>query len=238
MEWISHRGYCKEAIENTEVAFKNAEAVGFLHIETDLRLTADHHIVLCHDENLWRIAGLSLPISEASKAQLEQIQLRDGSRLCFLDQIFDRWGHLRWTFDIKEPGGTALIKSLVDLVQSKNKTDWISTHVTFLCWSDEVETSIRQHYPKAKIYARFDECKRAGLAHLFRLGFLSGIEAHKIYSLPPKVSGINLFAASMVERYHSHGVQVLAFLPRSSAEARAAVMAGFDQILSDHPPIA
>jgi glycerophosphoryl diester phosphodiesterase len=236
VEWISHRGYCKDAIENTAAAFRAAEAVGFLHIETDLRMTSDRHIVLCHDEDLWRLAGLSLPIQMASRAQLEQIVLKDGSRILFLDQLLDQFSHLKWTFDIKEPAGSELIENFAALIKRRNLVHWISSHVTFLCWSEKVESLVRGRYPQAKIYARFEECQRAGFAHLLHLGFLSGIQSDKIYSLPPRVSVINLFESSIVERYHSQGVRVLAFLPRSSKEAQAAVRAGFDQILSDLPP--
>jgi glycerophosphoryl diester phosphodiesterase len=237
VEWISHRGYCKSAMENTAAAFRAAESVGFFQIETDLRMTSDHHIVLCHDENLWRTAGLSLPVQSASRAQLEQITLKDGSPLMFLDQLLDQFSHLKWTFDIKEPGGSELIERIAALVKQRGLVDWISTHVTFLCWSDAVEELIRGRYPNARIYARFEECQRAGFAHLLRLGFLSGVQPHKIYSLPPRVAGINLFAPTLVKQYHEQGVRVLAFLPRSSKEANAAIRSGFDQILSDHPPL-
>jgi glycerophosphoryl diester phosphodiesterase len=200
-------------------------------------MTSDQHIVLCHDEDLWRIAGLSLPIQVASRAQLEQIVLKDGSHILFLDQLLDQFSHLKWTFDIKEPGGSELIENFAALIKRKHLVHWISSHVTFLCWSEEVESLVRGRYPKAKIYARFDECQRAGFAHLLRLGFLSGVQPHKIYSLPPRVAGINLFAPTLVKQYHEQGVRVLAFLPRSSKEANAAVRSGFDQILSDHPPL-
>ena len=35
--WISHRGYCKHEIENTQGAFDEAVNLGFDRLETDLR---------------------------------------------------------------------------------------------------------------------------------------------------------------------------------------------------------
>ena len=48
--WISHRGYKANAVENTGKAFATAVDIGFSALETDLRITKDHQIVLIHDK--------------------------------------------------------------------------------------------------------------------------------------------------------------------------------------------
>ena len=237
VEWISHRGYCQSAAENTLASFRAAEAIGFRHIETDLRLTKDRQIVLCHDEDLERMAGLSQRIEGSTREELQKVRLSDGSSLCFLDELLDQFEHLRWTFDIKEPHGAELLSSFYELIYFKKKERWISSHVTFLAWSPVVESGMKAEFPQAQFYARLEECKRAGLAHLARLSFLSGVTPSKIYSLSQRIYGVSLFQKSLVDRYHKQGAQVLAFLPETREDARRALKAGFDQILSDHPPI-
>ncbi|MHC4405787.1 MAG: glycerophosphodiester phosphodiesterase family protein, partial [Planctomycetota bacterium] len=61
--WISHRGYCGDgAVENSAAAFAAARAVGFRHVETDLRITADGRLVLAHDPSWSRLGGPDTPI--------------------------------------------------------------------------------------------------------------------------------------------------------------------------------
>jgi len=46
---ISHRGYCREAAENTMKSFVDAVRLGVDGIETDIRMTADGELILFHD---------------------------------------------------------------------------------------------------------------------------------------------------------------------------------------------
>lgn len=51
---IAHRGACKVAPENTMIAFKKAIEMGSHGIETDVHMTKDGVLVLCHDETVDR----------------------------------------------------------------------------------------------------------------------------------------------------------------------------------------
>lgn len=51
---IAHRGFSGKYPENTMVAFKKAVEVGCDGIETDLHMTKDGIIVICHDETIDR----------------------------------------------------------------------------------------------------------------------------------------------------------------------------------------
>ena len=51
---IAHRGGSRRFPENTEAAFEGARNLGFRHIETDVHLSADGHLVLFHDSCIER----------------------------------------------------------------------------------------------------------------------------------------------------------------------------------------
>lgn len=51
---LAHRGGAKEAPENSRTAFAHAVALGFTHIETDVRATADGVVLIHHDAHLDR----------------------------------------------------------------------------------------------------------------------------------------------------------------------------------------
>lgn len=61
---ISHRGGAGENLENTMSAFRYAvEKCGTDMLEIDCQLTADHQVVVAHDNNLLRTAGLANDVS-------------------------------------------------------------------------------------------------------------------------------------------------------------------------------
>src|SRR5690554_4258558 len=99
--WISHRGYTKNATENTVKAFDDAISFGFEHLETDLRTTRDGHIVLCHDPELSRISGDQTKVGELTRQELEAVKLAKGEPMLFFDEFLDRYSHLEWILDIK-----------------------------------------------------------------------------------------------------------------------------------------
>lgn len=51
---IGHRGAAAHAPENTLAGFRTAKALGCAWVEFDVRLTADHALVVCHDDALDR----------------------------------------------------------------------------------------------------------------------------------------------------------------------------------------
>jgi glycerophosphoryl diester phosphodiesterase len=67
---IAHRGFSGEFPENTMRAFREAVNVGCDGIETDLHMTKDGVIVLCHDESLDRTTDGTGYIAEHTYSQL------------------------------------------------------------------------------------------------------------------------------------------------------------------------
>ncbi|EIP97932.1 glycerophosphoryl diester phosphodiesterase [Opitutaceae bacterium TAV1] len=51
---IAHRGAPMRAPENTLASFRIAQQLGATEIETDVQLTTDNVLVLCHDDTLAR----------------------------------------------------------------------------------------------------------------------------------------------------------------------------------------
>jgi glycerophosphoryl diester phosphodiesterase len=69
----AHRGSSATAPENTLAALYQARTDGADMAEIDVQETADGALVLLHDKDLMRIAGLPVPIWEAQLADLSQV---------------------------------------------------------------------------------------------------------------------------------------------------------------------
>lgn len=232
--WISHRGVRdRDAVENTRESFAAAVRKGFKWLETDIRMTADHHLVLAHDENFGRISNDVRPIIKLTRIQVEAISLNDGQRPFFFDEFLVAHEKQSWVFDMKAPDAEATIPLLVRALTEKFPLQELTRKVKFVAWSKNDESIIREKLPGCEIFAREPECWRAGLSTIYFGGVCSGIQAGKTYSIPPQLRGRKLFTKELVASYHAKKARVIAFLPRTEAEAKEAVAAGFDEILSD-----
>ncbi len=84
---IAHRGACDHAPENTLSAFKLAADFASEMWELDVRLTTDAVCVVAHDDNLSRVAGRGIRISEVSYDVLSHLRLDDDEHIPRLEEV-------------------------------------------------------------------------------------------------------------------------------------------------------
>ncbi|RZA12165.1 MAG: hypothetical protein EOP10_31850 [Proteobacteria bacterium] len=234
--WISHRGYCLDgATENTRAAFDAAVTLGFRHLETDLRLTRDGHIVLHHDDSLQRTFRSSRKISESTLAELKELRAPAGERLMTLDELLELYSDIQWTFDVKTPRDEDTLIELLSWTKRKNAGDWLNDHVRFLVWSKKTSLHCERIFPKHMRLAREPECYRAGFSTLVGFPLLGGIQKGMTYSVPPHFARQDLFTKRILDAYHRRGARLLAYLPDTEDLAKKAYRLGFDEILTNGP---
>lgn len=93
---ISHRGYHKSFRENTLEAFQAAISLGVHGIETDVRLSADGELILCHD----RVAPNGREVSSLTRRELGAVL---GHPVPTLEEALDLPGDILWNIEIKIP---------------------------------------------------------------------------------------------------------------------------------------
>lgn len=117
----AHRGGAVAHPENSVAAFEHAVSEGFLYLETDARLTADGVLVALHDDHLDRVSDRSGKVAELTLAEVQKARLRhaDGTlsdeRVPQLEELLQRWPHVRWNLDAKE---TRVVGPLGDLLEA------------------------------------------------------------------------------------------------------------------------
>lgn len=79
MKKLAHRGYSAKYPENTMIAFEKAIEKGFSGIETDVHLTLDGKLVLCHDESINRTSNGKGYIKDMTLSQLRQFNFNYNS---------------------------------------------------------------------------------------------------------------------------------------------------------------
>ena len=237
--WISHRGFKESAVENTREAFRAARGLGFVALETDLRVTRDGEIVLHHDPDLRRLGGRGDLVSELTRTQLEKIPLAGpggvgaGAKALFFDEFVAEFAECAWTFDIKPEGGDDTVRKLKGWADARGANDLLEAQAKFVFWDARQEALCRGFFPKAGYYARERECYRAGAAVRIGAPRLGGIVAGRTYALTARLFGMPLFNRDVAAAYQTRGARVVAFLPQELSDAAAAVAAGFDEILTN-----
>ena len=104
---LAHRGFARDAPENTLLAIASALAAGATYVETDVYASRDGIAVLSHDADLSRLVGRVTHVSDLSLAELERVDLGAGQTFCSLASALDAFPTTRFNIDIKSAAAAA-----------------------------------------------------------------------------------------------------------------------------------
>ncbi|XP_031573250.1 lysophospholipase D GDPD1-like [Actinia tenebrosa] len=165
---ISHRGGAGENRENTMTAFRHAIENGSEMLEIDLQLTADNQVVVCHDDNLLRVAGLDCNVSKLNYQDLPPLMRRipiqfhpgeicspknDDRQIPLLSSVFEAFPDIPINIDIKF-NSDELIEKTNQLICEYNREH--------LCAWGNVNSDITErchkHNPNIPLLFSFHRC--------------------------------------------------------------------------------
>lgn len=218
-KFCAHRGLSALCPENTLPAFGAAIALGADEIEFDIRLTKDKKLVVSHDDNLSRIAGMEGKIGEYKLSELRAINIGEhlgwDVSFCTPEEIFATFGGKTvFNIHLKECGDNGeVIEEIVCLGQKYGCMDSMYFAATDmpLKWAKEKAPYIPRtaiQFPKTEdIYALATkyECSRVQ----FWLGMFDKALIDKLHGAGIKC---NLFYADSAEdytRYFNMGIDTL-----------------------------
>ena len=84
---FGHRGAPLQITENTVLSFKKALDQGVDGLEFDVRCTKDKKVIIFHDSDLNRLAGLNKKIKNLTYKELQEINLKRGEKIPLLDDF-------------------------------------------------------------------------------------------------------------------------------------------------------
>ena len=111
-----HRGGDEEKTENTLEAFQYSSDLGFVFIETDVQSTLDGEIVIFHDNDLRRVAGLDVKISDLTYKEIQGIELINGGKVPTLNETLISFPELRFNIDIKVD---AAVQETINIIKNQ-----------------------------------------------------------------------------------------------------------------------
>ena len=119
----AHRGSSNMYPENTMLAFKNARKEGANWIELDVQMSKDGYLIVAHDSNLRRTAGVNSNIWELTYEELQDIDVGNDKyknlKMPLLDEVID-WAvshNIKLNIELKPTGHEKdLEKKVVELI--------------------------------------------------------------------------------------------------------------------------
>ncbi len=220
----AHRAGPKPAPENSLSALKAGIAAGADYAEIDVQKTRDGVIVVLHDEDLRRLAGVAKPIRDMT---FDEARMADmgaagdpkfrGEKLATLEEFIEAArGKIRLNIELKYYGhDPTLAKDVVALLRKQNFTDQC-----IVCSLDGVGLAeVRVIAPE------------------IRLGSIVSVRIGDLTRLDVDALSLNyrLASAGLVASAHARGFDVMAWDVDEAQLAVRLINRGVDNLISDDP---
>lgn len=231
---IAHRGGAGEGLENTLSCIEGAVVMGVDAVEVDVYLTADGHVVVCHDATVDATTNGKGRVSELSLSEIGELRIVDADG-CVTSEVIPTLkqvlqlvqGRCGLLIEVKKSGG-GIEKKVIDDVVACGALSWVSVQ----SFSDVVLQKfyeLRAPFPLEKLVVFkvpllpliYDNGLR--FFSFKRYAYVSSFNFHK-YGLP----------ASFAAKIRSHDMGLKVWTVNSHSEIPDVVV---DAVITDYPSL-
>jgi glycerophosphoryl diester phosphodiesterase len=232
---LAHRGLVGPLRpENSLAAVRAALAAGADGVEVDVRRTADGVLVLAHDPDLGRTAGLPLAVATTPWGQLRDAAAGAGLALARTGEVLTAAAGRRVVLEVKQPppGPAAHARTALPLGAELRAlaSDGVPLDVTVSSFSPAVLEHVRRALPRG-LGVRTALLGRPLVrpSSLLRQALRAGHD-----EVHPHVGAL-LAAPDAVATAHALGVAVVPWTVNRRSELRRVARAGVDALITDVP---
>jgi glycerophosphoryl diester phosphodiesterase len=236
----AHRGASGELPENTLPAFRRALSVGATALETDVHLTRDGHVVVSHDADGERTAGVRRAIRDATLAEVRGWDVARTFRSAHpgtpaqafvmptLDELLAELPPVALNVDIKRHDAWAA-RAVVDVVRRHRAED----RVCLASFDSRTLRVVRA--------LGYEGATSLGAAEVMRLVALPERVLRVLpktgtaVQIPPRQGFIRLDGPGFIAKVHALGLLLHYWTIDDPAEAERLVRAGADGIMTNDP---
>jgi glycerophosphoryl diester phosphodiesterase len=239
----AHRGASYELPENTLEAFRLALELGADAIETDAHLTRDGHVVLSHDPNGDRMAGIARPIRDAAFGEVRTWDVgarfvprvaRGGSapvkplaafRIPTLGEALEALPGVPFNVDAKDDA-PEVIPTLVACIRAARATDRV-----------RIASFSTKNLRRARALGYEGETglspAEVGRAMLLPSRLARRVVAGDAAQVPLRAYGVRFDTQRAIDRLHALGLRVDFWTIDDPAKARSLFAMGADGVMTD-----
>jgi glycerophosphoryl diester phosphodiesterase len=119
---LAHRGLVSEFVpENTIKAFADALEAGADVIETDVQCTSDGVVIVFHDEDLLRMAGIARKVSDMTWQEVSVLDIGHGKRIPSLKQALEYFPNARFNLDVKASAASKPTANVINEINARER---------------------------------------------------------------------------------------------------------------------
>jgi glycerophosphoryl diester phosphodiesterase len=240
----AHRGAPAEFPENTMVSFRRAVELGADALELDVHTTRCGTVVVSHDPDAQRMAGVGARWTEMDLAEAQGLDLGqgfldpDGKRpfagkkigVPTFEEVLVEFPHMRLNVDIKQDR-PAMVPSILALLRKLRAEE----RVTLASFRARTMLEVRRRgyggdtaLAQAEVAALLACPRRAWRALPF---------TGRAVQIPVAVRRLRLDRPSFIAKCHELGMRVDYWTINDPAQARALIASGADGIMTDDPAL-
>ncbi len=229
IEITAHRGASSVYPENTFSAFKEAKELGADWIELDVQQTKDKKLIIMHDANLLRVAGIDQNIWESNYDEISAVDVGAffsgkyiNEKIPLLEDVikYAKKEKIKLNIELKPTGNEVdLEKSVINLLKKYNYTKKCviaSFSYDVIKKVKELDKSITTTYISFEAIDKIDDYKDA--------------DAFSIYS--------GVITKDLVDKIHKSQKKINAWTPDTKEEIKNMVDLKVDNIITDDVELA
>ncbi len=232
---IGHRGAPDQAVENTEESFRSALDAGAHLIETDVRISADGHVVVAHDADFSRLGGPSTPIIRRTRAEIKHFELHDAegrtARPLFMDEALELFPDISFNVDLKDSSEIA-VEPWIALLRKTAAFQRCRT----ASFSDKTLRLFRKAVPEAPVSVA--QMGAASLLFAARFGKPRKPDPSEgVMQLPEKAGPLSVVTPRTLDAWHRSGWKIHVWTVDNEKDMRRLMGWGVDGIITNRPSL-
>ncbi len=233
---IAHRGESNDAPENTMAAISLAWERGAEAVEVDVQLSKDNVLVVIHDTDTRRLAGIDKKVVDQTMEELKKLDVgiwKDiqfkGEQIPALEEVLDTiTAGKKLIIEIKS--GPETIPVLQNILASKHL---LPEQIEIIGFDLETMILAKHSFPENKVLWLLD-LDYTWYTRLFKPSVLRGIKKAKKHHL----DGLNIYAGKMInkkmiDQIHGAGLLAYCWTVNDIEKARKLTDWGIDAITTD-----
>lgn len=230
---IAHRGFPDGHAENTIGAFQAALDIGADLLETDVHLSKDGHVIVAHDPDLSRVAGLPGRVADYTAAELSGIDLGFGQGFPSLAEVLETFPSARFNIDVKVP---EVVDPFVDVVSHMKVHD----RVLVASFDEQSRSRAVSKLPGVVSSATSGHIIEGRVRSWVGLsGATWSVPAEiRAVQVPPSRWGMAIVTPSFVKMAHSKGLEVHVWTINEPKDMERLLDMGVDGIITDRSDLA
>jgi len=213
---VGHRGARAYEIENTLESFKKAIKLGANAIELDVRQSKDRKLVVIHDDNLKKVFGKDILVSQVTLKDLKQLTENKIPTLEEALEFIDREVE-KILVELKEVGYEKKVLEVVKKEKLKDRAVIISFHEEALINVRKLDKTIETGLVYAKYKNPVDTALKLNAQYLVPL--------------------YRFTHTKNVEDAHKKNLKIIVWTINTKQEVKGYIAKGVDGIASDKPDI-